>query len=80
MRKGTPSMPRRKGKPSANTGNTTYLCSECGETAVNRPPTRDLTPYSAHGMPRPSWSHEDGTPLCPVMGPDGYQPANPRRR
>jgi hypothetical protein len=28
-------------------------------------------------MPRPAASHHDGTPLCPVPGPHGSQPADP---
>jgi hypothetical protein len=27
--------------------------------------------------PVPRFSHLDGTPLCPVVGPDGYTPAEP---
>jgi hypothetical protein len=27
--------------------------------------------------PRPRFSHGDGTALCPVVGPDGYEPAEP---
>ncbi|MGF7236471.1 MAG: hypothetical protein ACQSGP_16120 [Frankia sp.] len=51
-------------------------CPECGELAVNRPPTT-LFPYTAHGAARPEWSHTDGEPLCPIVGPDGYHPAQP---
>ena len=52
-------------------------CPECGEPAANRSPT-DLVPWQAHGMPRPEWSHNDGSALCPVPGPSGgYQPAQP---
>src|SRR5690349_21049392 len=49
------------------------LCPECGDPAVRRPP-RVWTP--AWG-PRPTYSHSDGQPLCPVVVPDGYQPAEP---
>ena len=49
------------------------LCPECGEPAVPRPPT-SWTP--AWG-PRPPYSHNDGEPLCPVIGTHGYQPADP---
>jgi hypothetical protein len=28
-------------------------------------------------MPLPRYRHADGTQLCPVVGPDGYQPASP---
>jgi hypothetical protein len=55
---------------------TGMTCPECGERAVRRPPA-DLTPYAAHGMSRPEWSHADGSPLCPVMTPGGYRPASP---
>lgn len=51
-------------------------CPGCGERAVYRPPT-DLVPWQAHGMSRPQWSHADGSALCPVMTPGGYQPATP---
>jgi hypothetical protein len=27
--------------------------------------------------PRPGYSHPDGEPLCPVIGPHGYRPADP---
>lgn len=55
-------------------------CPECGEDAVNQPPA-DLVPWEAHGMPRPEWSHRDGTSLCPVISPSGgYQPAQPQPR
>jgi hypothetical protein len=57
-----------------------HVCPECGEAVVNRSPRDDLTPYQAHGLARPAWSHRDGTPLCPVMGPGGYQPADPTPR
>jgi hypothetical protein len=53
-------------------------CPECGEPAVHQPPT-DLTPWQAHGRERPWWSHADGSALCPVTGPDGYEPATPVR-
>lgn len=48
-------------------------CPECGEPALARPPTS----WNACWGPRPSYSHHDGQPLCPVMGSDGYQPAHP---
>jgi len=51
-------------------------CPECEEEVTTSPPTT-LAPYEAHGMQRPGYSHLDGEPLCPVMGPRGYQPAEP---
>jgi len=54
------------------------ICPVCGEDAVHRPPRRSV-PWHAHGMKRPEWSHRDGEPLCPVIGPGGYQPAQPVR-
>lgn len=48
------------------------VCSECSEPAQDVPPTEWLVP-----APRPRWSHLDGTPLCPVVGPNGYEPAQP---
>jgi len=57
----------------------TACCPECGEPAVNRPPYPSpwLSTWTATGHPVPAWSHHDGQPLCPVIGPDGYQPAHP---
>jgi hypothetical protein len=52
-------------------------CPQCGEDAVHQPP-EDLVPWQAQGMIRPEWSHQDGTSLCPVTGPSGYQPAQPQ--
>lgn len=49
------------------------VCPECGEAAEYRAPSR-WTP--AWGE-TPRWSHADGEPLCPVVGADGYQPAQP---
>lgn len=46
-------------------------CPVCHEPARARPPHMWLP---ANG-PRPSWSHVDGEPLCPVVGADGYRPA-----
>ncbi|WP_239335073.1 hypothetical protein [Frankia sp. CiP3] len=57
-----------------------HICPECDEEVISEPPTDDLTPYAAHGLTAPAWAHLDGTPLCPVIGPDGYQPAQPKRR
>jgi hypothetical protein len=52
-------------------------CPECDEDAVRRPAT-DLVPWEAQGLDPPGWSHRDGSALCPVIGPDGYEPARPR--
>jgi hypothetical protein len=49
------------------------VCPECGEPVVRRPPTNWLPAWG----PRPEYSHADGEPLCPVVGPDGYRPADP---
>jgi len=46
-------------------------CPVCHEPAHARPPRRWIVPNG----PRPSWSHVDGEPLCPVVGTDGYRPA-----
>ena len=48
-----------------------FKCPVCGEVAVNQPPTSWAPAFG----PRPQWSHWDGEPLCPVIGPDGYRPA-----
>jgi hypothetical protein len=49
-------------------------CPECGDPARPVPPHEwPLAGYAA----RPGASHLDGTPLCPVYGPHGAQPAEP---
>ncbi|MBL7491178.1 hypothetical protein I6A60_38635 [Frankia sp. AgB1.9] len=53
--------------------NTPMVCPECGEPAV---PHRPAVPAVA-GRDDGTWSHRDGQPLCPVIGPHGYQPADP---
>ena len=58
-------------------GDQPMRCPECGEDAVHQPPA-DPVPWQAHGLARPEWSHRDGTSLCPVIGPSGYQPAQPQ--
>jgi hypothetical protein len=52
------------------------VCPECGEPAHRGTPT-DLTPMQRTAGIRPRYRHADGTQLCPVVGPDGYQPAPP---
>lgn len=54
-------------------------CPECGEDAVEQRPDT-LVPNEAQGMEIPSCAHLDGEPLCPVMGPRGYEPAQPQER
>ena len=49
-------------------------CPECGETARPIPPTEW---HLAGFATRPAASHADGSPLCPVYGPDGARPAEP---
>ncbi|GIF04666.1 hypothetical protein [Actinoplanes siamensis] len=49
-------------------------CPECGEPARTVAPSEPPMPEA---MPRPAASHQDGTPLCPVPGPHGSQPADP---
>lgn len=49
-------------------------CPECGEPARTVAPSDWPMPET---MPRPAASHHDGTPLCPVPGPHGSQPAEP---
>lgn len=51
-------------------------CPECGEDAVESPET--VSPHVAHGQEVPRYAHPDGAPLCPVVGPSGGQPAQPR--
>jgi hypothetical protein len=45
-------------------------CEECGEPAVEVEPTS----WNPCWGTKPQWSHEDGEPLCPVLGADGYGP------
>lgn len=52
------------------------VCPECEEDVTEQVPTT-LVPYEAHGTEGPAYSHLDGEPLCPVVGPRGYQPADP---
>ena len=52
------------------------VCPECGEPAHRGTPT-DLTPMQRTAGIRPRYRHADGTQLCPVVGPHGYQPAPP---
>lgn len=61
---------------AADAWDTTHLrCPECDE------PVRNTPPDGWWGMPEfvaePEHSHVDGTPLCPVYGPDGITPATP---
>lgn len=51
-------------------------CPECGEPALPKTP-QDLTPIQRRAKRKPTWSHHDGTQLCPVVGRDGDQPAQP---
>lgn len=54
----------------------TLTCPECGEPARPAPP-HEWEWLLSGWKPRPAFSHHDGTPLCPVIGPDGYEPADP---
>jgi hypothetical protein len=65
---GTTTRPRTADTPMP------LVCPECGEPARVVPPNE--WPL-AGWAPRPRFSHHDGTPLCPVVGPDGYTPAEP---
>jgi len=49
------------------------VCPEYGEVALELAPTALSPEFQA----RPSWSHVDGEPLCPVMSAGGYVPAEP---
>ena len=61
-----------------SSGEQHMTCPGCGEDAVPGPP-EDLTPWEAHGVAVPEWSHRDRTSLCPVIGPSGgYEPAHPQ--
>ena len=52
------------------------VCPECGEPVLPRAPSS----WQPALGPAPAHSHLDGQPLCPVVGPHGYQPAYPVRR
>src|SRR5947207_1133137 len=64
----TGAPPRATGTPVA------LACPECGEPVRAVPPREWLL---SGWKPRPRFSHHDGTPLCPVVGRDGYTPAEP---
>ncbi|MHB1873910.1 MAG: hypothetical protein ACYCPF_03505 [Streptosporangiaceae bacterium] len=60
------------------TSDNRMICPGCGEDAVPEAP-EDLTPWQAHGLAAPEWSHRDRSSLCPVIGPSGgYEPAQPQ--
>ena len=60
---------------SATNGTGAAVCPECGEAVRNRPPST----WNRTWGRRPSWSHLDGEPLCPVIGRSGgYEPAQPK--
>lgn len=61
---------------AADSGTAVPACPECGEPVQPVPPTVAAC-WSGQGRPVPQWSHLDGQPLCPVVGPAGYQPADP---
>jgi hypothetical protein len=60
----------------ANVTDYEWQCPGCGEPAVEDAPDRWTQAYG----PAPRFSHYDGEPLCPVMGPNGYEPAQPEPR
>ncbi|HWG99232.1 MAG TPA: hypothetical protein VNV66_07900, partial [Pilimelia sp.] len=49
------------------------VCGQCREPAQPRPPVDWLPAWGAC----PGHSHLDGSPLCPVIGPHGYEPCTP---
>lgn len=61
-----------------DTDDADMVCPQCGEPAQRHIP-EDLVPAHYADQPAPDWSHLDGTQLCPVIGPDGYRPADPIR-
>ncbi|ABD10193.1 hypothetical protein ThrDRAFT_00307 [Frankia casuarinae] len=44
-----------------------YACPECEEQIIEH----------SVGLDESTWTHQDGGPLCPVVGDGGYQPAQP---
>lgn len=51
-------------------------CPTCGEVIRRVPPTSGAWTMTAAGQ-RARWSHLDGEPVCPRVGPDGYEPDEP---
>ncbi|HEX5402538.1 MAG TPA: hypothetical protein VFX16_09580 [Pseudonocardiaceae bacterium] len=51
-------------------------CPQCGELAMRAVPT-DLTAQQRTEGLKPSHAHHDRTQLCPVVGDNGYEPAQP---
>ncbi|KDA44545.1 antirestriction protein ArdA [Frankia sp. BMG5.23] len=44
-----------------------YACPECEEQIIEH----------VVGLDESAWTHQDGGPLCPVVGGNGYEPAKP---
>lgn len=55
------------------TSTRSHWCTECGEPARPLPPH----PWQPALTRRPAFSHLDGSPLCPVMGVNDYEPSSP---
>ena len=77
------SRPRSATGPAATPGGANVTDNDdyewqcpCGEPAVEEPPVHWTAAYG----PSPRFSHLDGEPLCPVMGANGYEPAQPEPR
>jgi hypothetical protein len=49
------------------------ICPECHEPAIYNP----LYIWNVRFGSLPRYSHLDGEPLCPVVGNNGYEPAQP---
>lgn len=54
---------------------TGWICPACTEVAYPMAPV-GIFPAA---WPKQEWSHEDFSPLCPVVGSDSYVPAQPVR-
>ncbi|QHA04587.1 hypothetical protein GQF42_15970 [Streptomyces broussonetiae] len=54
----------------------TVRCPECGEPLQRVQPDDWIAAWG----PVPEWSHFDGSSLCPVIGDNGYEPAQPEFR
>lgn len=68
-------QPARSPQADSTEGRCVVLrCPECAEPAYRVPPVDWIAGWG----PRPNAAHGDGTPLCPVMGPHGYRPADPQ--
>jgi len=51
------------------------VCSECFEPVVSH--VEITNPGGLGDVRHEVWTHEDGEPLCPIVGPAGYTSCDP---